>query len=384
MKNFTYYNPVKVAFGSDALKKMGELLPQDGTIMMTMGKGSIRKNGVYDKVKKALAGREVVEFEGIEPNPEYENCMNAVKLAKEKNVSFLLSVGGGSVLDATKFIAAALHFEGADPWDICEKGAPVTGATPIGCVLTLPATGSEVNGNSVISRRGKGQKLAFSSPLVMTQFSILDPATTLSLDARQTANGIVDAFVHVMEQYLTYDVNTPLQDRQAEAILSTLVELSPKVRATPNDVAVRGNVMWCASNALSNLINCGTVQDWSTHIIGHEITALHGLDHAQTLAIVLPAIMQHQRKQKGGKIVQYAKRVWAIDGADDDEIIDQCIAKTKAFFEETGCPTSLSAYNLTPDDCMKIPGILAGRGMIIGERADIGEKEVEAILRLCA
>lgn len=384
MKNFTYYNPVKVVFGSNTIMQVGRLIPNDSTIMVVMGTGSIKKNGVYDKVMRALNGKNVVEFSGIEPNPEYEKCMDAVKLAKEKDVTFLLSVGGGSVLDATKFISAALKFEGEEPWDILEKGAAVKAAVPIGCVLTLPATGSEVNGNSVVSRRAKGQKLAFGSPKVMTQFSILDPATTVTLDERQTANGIVDAFVHVMEQYLTFDVNTPLQDRQAEAILSTLVELSPQVKASPEDIDVRGNVMWCASNALSTLINCGTVQDWSTHVIGHEITALHGLDHAQTLAIVFPAMMEHQRKQKGQKIVQYAQRVWGITGSNDDEIIDKCIAQTKQFFEETGCPTSLAAYNLTPADCMTIPGVLASRGMVIGERKDIGEKEVEAILTLCA
>lgn len=383
MQNFTYYNPVKIVFGSDGLAQLQSLLPNDETIMVVMGKGSIKANGVYDKVQKALQGKEFVEFWGIEPNPEYEKCMEAVKLAKEKNVAYLLSVGGGSVLDATKFIAAALKFEGDEPWDILEKGAPVNDALPIGCVLTLPATGSEVNGNSVVSRRQKGQKLAFSSPNVMAQFSILDPATTTTLDARQTANGIVDAFVHVMEQYLTYDVDTPLQDRQAEAILSTLVELSPKVKAAPNDINIRGHIMWCASNALSTLIGCGAVQDWSTHVIGHEITALHGIDHAQTLAIVLPAMMNHQRKQKGQKIVQYAKRVWSIEGGSDDEIIDKCIVQTKKFFEETGCPTSLAAYKLTAQDCMSIPKTLADRETAIGERQDIGEKEIEAIIQLC-
>ncbi|MBN2715611.1 MAG: iron-containing alcohol dehydrogenase [Deltaproteobacteria bacterium] len=384
MKNFTYYNPVKVVFGTNAMNQLAALLPANEKVMITMGMGSIRKNGVYDKVKSALSGRDIIEFEGIEPNPEYEKCIDAVRIAKQENVTFFLAVGGGSVLDATKFIAAATKFEGGDPWDILEKGALVKSAAPLGCVLTLPATGSEVNGNAVISRREKGQKLAFGTPIVMPQFSVLDPATTLSLDARQTANGIVDAFVHVMEQYLTYDVNTPLQDRQAEAILSTLVELAPQVNKTPQDVEIRANIMWCASNALNTLIGCGTVGDWSTHIIGHEITALHGIDHARTLAMVLPAIMQHQRDQKRDKIVQYARRVWAIDGTNDDEIIDTCIARTKQFFEETGCPTSLSAYNLTPADCKSISNTLASRGMIIGERNDIGEAQVDAIISLCA
>ncbi|MBN2530645.1 MAG: iron-containing alcohol dehydrogenase [Deltaproteobacteria bacterium] len=384
MKSFTYYNPVKVVFGTDSFESLAKLLPAEGKIMVTMGMGSIRKNGVYDRVMSALAGKDIVEFEGIEPNPEYEKCMEAVRIARSENVRFFLSVGGGSVLDATKFIAAAVLFEGMDPWDILEKGAEIKSALPIGCVLTLPATGSEVNGNSVVSRRAEGKKLAFGSPKVMPQFSILDPSVTLTLDARQTANGIVDAFVHVMEQYLTYDVNTPLQDRQAEAILSTLVELSFQVRQSPDDVDVRANIMWCASNALNMLINCGTVQDWSTHVIGHEITALHGIDHARTLAIVLPANMRHQRKQKGKKIVQYAKRVWGITGQNDEETIDKCIEKTKQFFEETGCPTSLAAYGLKPSDCESISRTLAERGMVIGERGDIGQAEVDAIIELCA
>jgi NADP-dependent alcohol dehydrogenase len=384
MKNFTFYNPVKVVFGENTISELASLIPGEGRIMLTMGTGSIRKNGVYDAVMKSLSGRDVIEFEGIEPNPEYDRCMEAVKIARDKKVSFLLSVGGGSVLDATKFIAAAVPFTGDDPWDILEKGASVDAALPIGCVLTLPATGSEVNGNSVVSRRSRGQKLAFGTPRVMPAFSILDPSTTTTLSERQTANGIVDAFVHVMEQYLTYDVNTPLQDRQAEAILSTLIELSPQVRKAPSDIDVRGSIMWCASNALNTLIGCGTVQDWSTHVIGHEITALHGIDHARTLAMVLPANMQHQRKQKSAKIVQYARRVWGIDGPNEDAIIDACIARTKQFFEETGCPTSLSAYGLTPEDCKSISGTLAGRGMVIGERGDIGKKEVDAIIALCA
>jgi NADP-dependent alcohol dehydrogenase len=384
MKNFTFYNSVKVVFGANTINELSNLIPPEGRIMLTMGTGSIRKNGVYDAVMQSLSGRDIIEFEGIEPNPEYDRCMEAVKIARNNNVSFLLSVGGGSVLDATKFIAAAIPFAGDDPWDILGKGASIKAALPIGCVLTLPATGSEVNGNAVVSRRSRGKKLAFSTPLVMPSFSILDPATTLTLNERQTANGIVDAFVHVMEQYLTYDVNTPLQDRQAEAILSTLIELSPQVRKAPDDIDVRANIMWCASNALNTLIGCGTVQDWSTHVIGHEITALHGIDHARTLAMVLPAIMQHQRKQKSGKILQYARRVWGIDGAGDDEIIDECIARTKQFFEETGCPTSLAAYRLTAADCKSISGTLAARGAMIGERGDIGEKEVDAIIALCA
>jgi NADP-dependent alcohol dehydrogenase len=382
MKDFTYHNPVKVVFGLKAIDALGDLLPDEGTIMVTMGAGSIRRNGVYDRIARALEGRAVVEFSSIEPNPEYEVCMDAAARAKSAGVTFLLSVGGGSVLDATKFIAAAMRFEGEDPWDILENGAPVKRALPVGCVLTLPATGSEANGNAVISRRARGQKLAFSSPLVIPQFSLLDPSTTLSLSDRQTANGIVDAFVHVTEQYLTYDVSTPLQDRQAEAILKTLVETAPKVKEDPNNLDTRGTIMWCATNALSGLIGCATAQDWATHVIGHELTALHGLDHAQTLAIVLPAVLKHQRERKRAKIVQYARRVWHLTGLTDEETIDRAIEKTEAFFESVGCPTRLSAYDLTAQACLPAAARLEERGLKVGEHQDLGREEVEAILAL--
>lgn len=382
MRDFTFYNPVKVVFGASAFVSLRRFIPDDVPVMLTMGGGSIKNNGVYDKVKTALKNKNIIEFGGIEPNPEYEVCMKAVNIAKAESVGYFLSVGGGSVLDATKLIAAAMEFEG-DPWDILEKSAPIKSALPIGCVLTLPATGSEVNGNSVISRRATGQKLAFSSPLVMPQFSILDPTCTLTLSERQTANGIVDAFVHVMEQYLTFDVHTALQDRQAEAILKTLVDVAPQIKENPTDLNHRATIMWCASNALNGVLGCGTVEDWATHMIGHELTALHNLDHARTLAIVLPAVMKHQRKQKAGKIIQYGRRVWHLTGLSDEEIIDKAIAKTEAFFNAVGCPTTLSAYDLSVESCLPAAEKLAKREAMLGEHQDIGKEQVEAILQLC-
>ena len=381
MQNFQYHNPTRIVFGKGTIQELAKLLNKNQKILMIMGSGSIKQNGVYDQVKTALKGFRVVEFWGIQPNPEYDDCMKAVQLAKEEEIDFLLSVGGGSVLDATKFIAVAMNDEGEDPWDILLQGRPIHSAKPLADVLTLPATGSEANGNSVISRRSVGQKLAFSSPLVMPQFSILDPETTMTLSERQTANGIVDAFVHVMEQYLTYDVKTPLQDRQAEAILSTLIDVAPRIQANPKDYDARAEIMWCATNALNGLIGCGVVQDWSTHMIGHELTAMHGLDHAQTLAIVLPAMMQHQRKQKGGKIMQCGKRVWGLK-EEGDTLVDATITKTAEFFAATGCPTRLSDYRLTFEACASIPKILGDRVGKIGEHGDIGEKEIEAILKL--
>ncbi len=384
MWNFTFHNPVKIVFGKGTIAELANLVPPEHKIMMTYGGGSIKRNGVYDQVMAALKGRALLEFGGIEPNPRYETLMRAVEQVKAEDVGFLLAVGGGSVLDGTKFIAAAAKYTGDDPWDILAKDTSVNAALPLGAVLTLPATGSEMNGNAVISRESTREKLAFSSPLVYPRFSILDPETTYSLPPRQVANGIVDAFVHVAEQYLTYDVNAPLQDRQAEAILLTLIEQAPKVQADPQNYDVRANLMWCATQALNGLIGCGVPQDWATHNIGHELTALFGLDHGQTLAIVLPAVLKHERTRKAGKLLQYAQRVWDIQGLGDEETIDAAIARTEEFFQSVGVPTRLSDYGIKLADCQAIVERFRERGWKFGEHKAIGAQEVGEILALCA
>jgi NADP-dependent alcohol dehydrogenase len=385
MLNFVYHNPVKVVFGKGTIAKLKNLVKMDQKIMMTCGAGgSIRQNGVYDQIMDALEGYSVVEFSGIEPNPRYEICMEAVEKAKTEGVDFLLSAGGGSVLDATKFIAAAIRYEGKDPWDILDKRAPVTSAVPLGCVMTLPATGSEMNSIAVISRKSTREKLPFSSKHLYPQFSIIDPETTFSLPECQVINGIVDIFIHVLEQYLTYDVKTPLQDRQAEAILLTLIEEAPKVLKDPNNYDARANLVWCATHGLNGLIACGVPQDWSTHMIGHELTALHGLDHGQSLAIVLPAVLHHQKQRKGPKLVQYAQRVWKIEYLGYDEIMDAAITQTVEFFKSIGMPTRLSDYNITPSDCRTVAERFEQRGVKLGEHQAIGKQEIEEILALCA
>lgn len=380
MYNFEYKNPVKIIFGKDTISKVGAEIPKYAKIMLTYGGGSIKKNGVYDQVFKALNGVELLEFGGIEANPHYETCMKAVEIVKNEKVDFLLSVGGGSVLDATKFIAAAALYEKGDPWDILAKRGKVVDAIPIGAVLTLPATGSEMNGNSVITRISTLEKLAFSSLKVMPQFSILDPACVFSLPDRQVANGIVDAFVHVMEQYLTYPVNSPLQDRFAESILSTLIEEGPKVLANRNDYDSAANFMWAATMALNGLIGAGVPQDWATHGIGHELTAFHGIDHARTLAIVLPGVMNVKRESKKEKIIQYGKRIWGITEGNDDEKIDAAIAKTVEFFESVGLPTTLHEYNVPNETVSRIVARFEKRLYKLGEKADIGYREIEQIL----
>jgi NADP-dependent alcohol dehydrogenase len=381
MNNFTFQNPVKILFGKGQIEKISDQIPADSKILLTYGGGSIFKNGVYDQVKKAVKDLNVLEFGGIEPNPKFETLMKAVALCKEEKIDYLLAVGGGSVLDGTKFIAAAVYFEGGDPWDILAKSAEVTKAVPIGAVLTLPATGSEMNGNSVVSRIETQEKLGFGSPLVMPQFSVLDPEVIFSLPDRQIANGVVDAFVHVMEQYLTYPVNAPLQDRMAEAVLQTLIEEGPKVLANRNDYDAAANFMWSATMALNGIIAVGVPQDWATHMIGHELTAYHGIDHAQTLAIVLPGMMDLKRKTKEAKILQYGERIWGITDGTTNERIDAAIAKTEEFFESMGIKTKLPDYGVPSETIAKIADRFKQRGFKIGEHADIGPEEINGILK---
>jgi NADP-dependent alcohol dehydrogenase len=382
MDNFTYCNPTKIVFGKGYIAQLDELLPREGTILMVYGGGSIKRNGVYEQVLAAKKKRRLVEFAGIEPNPRYETCMKAVKLAKREKAAFILGVGGGSVLDGVKFIAAAARYTGGDPWDIIAKGTPVKAAIPLGSVLTLPATGSEMNSGSVISRESTGEKLFFLSDLVRPVFSILDPETTFTLPARQTANGIADAFVHVMEQYLTYPAAAPLQDRQSEAILATLMEVGPVVMKKPHDYNARATIMWCATNALNNIIGCGVPQDWATHMIGHELTALYGTDHAQSLAIVFPGVCVHQSKAKQEKLLQYGERVLGIKRGTPAARVARTIRETEQFFRSLGMGTRLSDYDIPAEACRLVAARLAKRGWKLGEHQDIGPKEIEKILRL--
>jgi NADP-dependent alcohol dehydrogenase len=384
MRNFSYRNPVNLIFGKGSIAELTELVPAGTTIMLTYGGGSIKQNGVYDQVMHALAACRVIPFGGIEPNPRYETLIQAVRQARAENVGFLLAVGGGSVLDGTKFIAAAIRYDAGDPWDILARNAPVSAAVPLGAVLTLPATGSEMNPTAVISRESTREKFAFASPLVYPTFAVLDPKTTYSLPARQVANGIVDTFVHVTEQYLTYDVNSPLQDRQAEAILQTLVEEAPKVQTSPHDYDVRANLMWCATQGLNGLIACGVVTDWATHMIGHELTALFGLDHGQTLAVVHPALLRHELPQKCAKLAQFGRRVWGIQSDNDELVAQAAIDKTEAFFQAAGVATHLADYGLKPADCAPIVERFEARDTRLGERGSIRAKEVAEILALCA
>ena len=381
MQDFSFYNPTRIEFGAGKIASLAQLVPAKARVLVLFGGESARRTGTLDEVTAALGEREVQLFGGIEPNPSFETLMKAVTVVRENNIEFLLAVGGGSVIDGTKFVAAAAQYEG-DAWDILLQGGQnITRALPFGSVLTLPATGSEMNKGSVITRKSLAAKLPFMSDHVYPVFSILDPVKTYSLPQRQIANGVVDAFMHVMEQYLTYPANAPVQDRFAEGLLQTLIEIGPKALAEPQDYQTRASLMWTATLALNGLIGAGVPQDWATHMLGHELTALHGLDHAQTLAIILPQMLRQRKAAKLGKLVQYAERVWNVREGSDDEKAEAAIEHTRAFFESVGVKTRLGDYGLGAEHIDPIIDSLKSHGMVaLGEHGDVTPEHCRQIL----
>lgn len=346
MQNFDYYNPTHIVFGQDRLSELNSLVPAKAKVMVLFGGGSVKRNGVLDKVLASLGEREVVQFGGIEPNPQFTTLMKAAELAQTENVDFLLAVGGGSVMDGTKFVALAAKKE-SDHHTLLQHGfapVPMTEALPLACVATLPATGSEMNMGAVITMND--QKYPVMSPLTFPKFSFLDPDFTLSLPKEQIANGIADSFIHVIEQYLTYPVNAKVQDRISEGILKTLIEEGPKTFNDNDDIEARKNFMWSATNALNGLTGAGVPQDWSTHMIGHEMTAMYGIAHGRTLAIILPSLLRERTEQKRAKLIQYAERVWDINEGSDELKIARAIDKTETFFNSLEIVTKLSHYDI--------------------------------------
>ncbi|MGA2915449.1 MAG: iron-containing alcohol dehydrogenase [Sedimentisphaerales bacterium] len=384
MLNFTYCNPVNIVFGKGTISQLSLLIDPKAKILLTYGGGSIIKNGVYRQVKNALKKHNVVEFGGIEPNPVYETLMKAVELGRKKKIDFILAVGGGSVLDGSKFIAAAIPYKGKDCWKILQThGAVVQSALPLGDVLTLPATGSEMNPVAVISRKSTAEKLFFGSPLVYPVFSILDPQTTYSLPKNQLRNGLVDAFVHVIEQYLTVDLNTPVQDGFAETILKTLVDIAPVIMSGKKDYSVRATFMWAATQALNGILSRGVIEDWSTHMIGHEVTAFFGLAHAETLAILLPAVWKYEFRTKTDKLAMMAQNVWGIKKGSKKQKAAAAIDRTVKFFHSINMPTRLRDFGITQKDVQKVVNRFTQTGDILGENKDIGAKAVRKILNMC-
>lgn len=343
MNNFIYQNPTKIIFGDGQIERLSKEIPANSKILMLYGGGSIKKNGVYDQTTEALKNHQIIEFGGVPANPEYEILMEAVEVLKKEKIDFILAVGGGSVIDGAKFISAASTYDG-DTWEMVKTRAKIEDAIPFGTVLTLPATGSEMNSGFVVSRRETKEKLSMGSPLLFPRFSILDPNVINSIPERQVVNGIVDAFNHVLEQYMTYPIGADLQDRFAESILSTLVNDAPKVLENKEDYAAKANFMWSCTMALNGLISQGVPTDWAVHAMGHELTALYGIDHARTLAIIGIPHYKHNFEAKKEKLAQYAERVWGITEGSLDDKAKQAIDKTEEFYQSLGVKTKLSEY----------------------------------------
>lgn len=385
MLNFELYNPTNLIFGKGQIEKLATLVPQGAKILMTYGGGSIFKNGIHAQVIENLKGFEIVEFGGIEANPRFETLMKAVAVVKEQKIDFILAVGGGSVIDGTKFISAAAQFDG-NPMDILQKRLLIKDLSkviPFGTILTLPATGSEMNSGSVVTIEATQEKLAFGGSALFPKFSICDPTVIESLPKRQLQNGVVDAYTHVLEQYLTYVHEGFLQDRIAEGILQTLLEVGPKVIENPKDYALASNFMWSCTMALNGLIQKGVPSDWATHMIGHELTALYGIDHARTLAVVGPNLYRVMFETKKGKLAQYGKRIFNLTGT-EDEIATQAIEKTVAFFHTMGMDTNLSDYTKEYDKTADfIVKRFEERGWLgLGEKQNITLDKVKSIVEM--
>lgn len=384
MLNFTFHNPTKVVFGRGAISKIAEEIPRGARVLITYGGGSARRYGTLAEIKAALSGYDITEFGGIEPNPEFETLMLGRDLARNKKIDFLVAVGGGSVIDGTKFMAAAIPFAG-DPALLLEnRGQAIKESLPAGVVVTLPASGSEMNERAIISRKAVQFKIAIMNPFLFPRFAVLDPTKTYTLPAGQVGNGVVDTFAHVLEQYLTYPVDAKAQDRFAEGLLLTLIEEGPKVLAEPENYDVRANLMWCATLGLNGLIGAGVPQDWAAHRAGHEITVLYGLDHAQTLAVLVPAMLKVRAAGKRQKLLQYASRVWGINSGDEDSRIAAAIAETSSFFESMGLPVRLSGYGITNFDTDRVIDQLRAHGLInMGENGDVTPEMMRRILDIC-
>ena len=384
MLNFVFLNPTKIIFGKGSASQIVGEIPQEARVLITYGGGSALRSGVLAEVKAALHGFDITEFGGIEPNPEYETIMKGMILARKKKIDFLLAIGGGSVIDGTKFMAAFIPFND-DPALLLDKaGSAIRQALPIGAIVTLPASGSEMNSRAVISRKAFMHKRAVMNPFLFPRFAVLDPTLTYTLPVRQIGNGVVDTFVHVLEQYMTYPVEGKVQDRLAEGLLHVLIEEGPKALIEPENYDVRANLMWCATLGLNGLIGAGVPQDWAAHRVGYELTVLYGMDHAQTLAVLVPAMFKILEKSKRRKLLQYAERIWGINEGSEAARIDAAIDKTREFFEKMQVPTRLSAYGITDKCVPQVVEQLKAHGMLkLGEHQNVTPETVEKILRLC-
>ncbi len=379
MKNFVFNNPTKLVFGKGQIGKLNELIPVDVNLMITYGGGSVRKNGIYDQVKNSLKGKSYIEFWGIEANPRVETLREAIKLGKDNDIDFILAVGGGSVLDGSKLIAAGIASE-IDAWEIVLNGVAEK-QIPFASVMTVPATGSEMNAGAVITREETKEKYSFGGNYPL--FSILDPEVTYSLSEHQIACGLADAYTHVLEQYMTTTGQSRIMDRWAEGILHTVIEIAPKIKANPKDYDLVSEYMLSATLALNDFIRMGVTQDWATHMIGHELTALHGITHGHSLAIVMPGTLRVLKEQKREKLLQYGKRVLNIESGTEDERVDRAIEMTEAFYRSLGLTTRLSEAGVEDNTIEVISKRFTERGVAFGENKNVTGKVVVDILVSC-
>jgi len=390
MKNFVFSLPTMLHFGKDSINELRNLIPKGARVMMTYGGGSIKKNGVYDAVKKNCDL--VCEFGGIEPNPHYETVMKGVALAKENNIDFVLAVGGGSVVDGSKFLIAAIDYNASDnAWDMITKWSCANPATrdpkyrphthvKLGVVLTLPATGTETNNGGVVTNVALKEKRAISDECMYPVFSIVDPMYTYSLPLRQVRNGITDAYVHVLEQYTGHYNLGRLQDREAESLMKTLIEIGKLNLVENPDYRDRADFVFCATKALDYHLAVGVDQCWGSHMIGHELTTFYGLDHGQTLAITTPAILTKLLPLRTPKLAQYGRRVFDLQGDNDEEIAKKAIQKTADFFESLGQPTHLSGYKMGAEHFKEVCDSIL---LPIALKQINTKEEVMEVLNLC-
>jgi len=384
MRDFEFKNPTKIIFGKGKIAEVANEIPAEAKILMLYGGGSIKTNGIYEQVKDALKGRQLVEFGGIPANPEYDILLQALKIIKEQDINYLLAVGGGSVIDGTKFLSSAALYDGDTPWDILTKGIRTVKGMPFGTVLTIPATGSEMNSGAVITRAETQEKLGMGGPGLFPEFSVLDPQVVSSLPKRQIVNGITDAYTHVLEQYMTYPAGAYLQDRFAESIMQTLVEVGPRVIENPADYEAASNFVWCCTMALNGLIQKGVPTDWAVHSMGHELTALYGIDHARTLAIVAPSHYRYNFDAKKEKLAQYAERVWGVGEGTLEDKATAAIEKTEEFFQSMDIQTKLSDYTDVYEGTAElIAKRFSARGWTgLGEHKKLAPADVEKIIEM--
>ncbi|WP_022958844.1 iron-containing alcohol dehydrogenase [Spongiibacter tropicus] len=376
---FSFVNPTQIHFGQGQIARIASAIPRDARVLLLYGGGSIKRNGVYEQAVAAMEGFTWQEFAGVEPNPTVETLNRAVEQVKAEGLSYILAVGGGSVIDGAKYVAAAACYDG-DGWDILLGKHRVAEALPIGAVLTLPATGAESNGGSVVTKAATQEKLNFVSPLVQPHFAVLDPDVMKTLPERQLANGLVDAWVHTCEQYLTMPTEAMVQEGYAEVLLRSLKTLGEQFAQRDSD-AWRANLMLAANQALNGFIGSGVPQDWATHMIGHELTALYGVDHGRSLAIVQPSLLRHQIEYKRAKLEQMARNVFEL--SDGDALAERCVDAIEAFYHSLGVATQLTEHD--GDKAAAIDTIVArleSHGMVkLGERRAITPAESREILQ---